>query len=86
MQYLGLLSQLLLADDATREVESAGQVQCLVTEFGRVCKGRKVEVNEEKSEVIAEQNVLNIRNDLNKMTLFEYVLHFSKIRVLHLHP
>ena len=44
-----LLSQLLLGDNMALVAESAKQLQCLVTEFGRVCKGRKLRVNVKKA-------------------------------------
>ena len=34
-----VLSQLLFADDTALVAESAEQLQCLVSEFGRVCSG-----------------------------------------------
>ena len=47
-----VLSQLLFADDTALVAESAEQLQCLVGEFGRVCKRRKLRVNVEKSKVM----------------------------------
>ena len=35
------------ADDTALEAESAEQLQCLVTEVGRVCERRKLRVNVE---------------------------------------
>ena len=35
-----VLCQLLFADDTALMAESAEQLQCLVNEFGRVCKQR----------------------------------------------
>ena len=40
-----VLSQLLFADDTALMAESAEQLQCLVNEFGRVCKRRKLRIN-----------------------------------------
>merc|ERR1711875_161267 len=47
-----VLSQLLFADDTALVAESAEQLQCLVSEFGRVCERRKLRVNVDKSEVM----------------------------------
>ena len=47
-----VLSQLLFADDTALVAESAEQLQRLVTEFGKVCKRRKLRVNVEKSKVM----------------------------------
>jgi len=47
-----VLSQLLFADDTALMAESAEQLQCLDSEFGRVCKQRKLKINENKSKVI----------------------------------
>ena len=60
-----VLSQLLFADDTALVAESAEQLQCLVSEFGRVCKGRKLRINVNKSKVMCierneEQMPLNI--------------------------
>ena len=53
-----VLSQLLFADDTALVAESAEQLQCLVSEFGRVCKRRKLRVNVDKSKVMSvEVNV-----------------------------
>merc|ERR1712121_55348 len=61
-----VLSQLLFADDTALVAESAEQLQCLVQEFGRVCKRRKLRVNVGKSKVMRiggseEPEMLNIR-------------------------
>lgn len=61
-----VLSQLLFADDTALVAESAEQLQCLVQEFGGVCKRRKLRVNVDKSKVMRiggseEPEVLNIR-------------------------
>ena len=48
-----VVSQLLFADDTALVAESAEQLQCLVREFGRVCKRRKLRVNVDKSEVMS---------------------------------
>ena len=47
-----VLSQLLFADDTALMAESAEQLQCLVTEFGRVCKRRKLRINVNKRKVM----------------------------------
>ena len=53
-----MLSQLLFADDTALVAESAEQLQCLVSEFGRVCERRKLRVNVDKSKVmIVGENV-----------------------------
>ncbi len=43
---------LLFADDTTLVADSEGRFRRLVEEFGRVCKRRKLRVNETKSKVI----------------------------------
>merc|ERR1719470_770961 len=47
-----VLSQLLFADDTAFMAEFAEQLQCLVSEFGRVCKRRKLRINVNKSKVM----------------------------------
>ena len=47
------MSRLLFADDTALVAESAEQLQCLVREFGRVCKRRKLRVNVDKSKVMS---------------------------------
>ncbi len=46
------LSQLLFADDTALVADSEGKLRKLVKEFGRVCKRRKLKVNESKSGVM----------------------------------
>ena len=48
-----VVCQLLFADDTALVAESAEQQQCLVREFGRVCKRRKLRVNVDKSKVMS---------------------------------
>ena len=60
-----VLSQLLFADDTALVAESAEQLQCLVSEFERVCKQRKLRVNVNKSKVMSvegnvEPSLLNV--------------------------
>ena len=44
---------MLFADDTALVAESAEQLQCLVREFGMVCKRRKLRVNVDKSKVMS---------------------------------
>ncbi len=46
------LSQLLFAGDMALVADSEGRLRQLVEEFGRVCKRRKLKVNESKSKVM----------------------------------
>ena len=48
-----VMSQLLFADDTALFAESTKQLQCLIREFGRVCKQRKLLVNVDKSKVMS---------------------------------
>ena len=47
-QKILLLNPLLFGDDMVLAAESAKQLQFLVTEFGRVCRGRRLRVNMDK--------------------------------------
>ena len=77
-----LLSQLLFADDTALVAESAEQLQCLVSEFGRVCDRRKLRVNVDKSKVMivgenVDPSLLNIMLKGERMevvTSFKYKL------------
>lgn len=51
-----VLSMLLFADDTVLVADSEEKLQCLVTEFGRVCKRRKLKVNVGKSKVLRCSN------------------------------
>merc|ERR1712002_202066 len=76
-----VLSQLLFADDTALVAESADQLQCLVKEFGRVCKRRKLRVNVDKSKVmsvggIVEPPLLDIMLNSERMEVvssFKYL-------------
>ena len=50
------LNQILFADDTALVADSEEALQQLVTEFGRVCKRRKLKVNVEKSKVMRCSN------------------------------
>ena len=67
-----MVSQLLFADDTALVAESAEQLQCLVREFGRVCKRRKLRVNVDKSKVMSvggseDPAILNIMLNRERM-------------------
>ena len=76
-----VLSQLLFADDTALMAESAEQLQCLVSEFGRVCKRRKLRINVNKSKVMCierneEPSPLNIMLNGERMEVvnsFKYL-------------
>ena len=53
-----MLSQLLFADNTALVAESAVQLQCLESKFGRVCKQRKLRINVNQSKVMCVE-----RND-----------------------
>lgn len=52
------LSQLLFADDTALVVDSEERLKQLVDEFERVCKRRKLRVNESKSKVMKYKRVV----------------------------
>ena len=71
-----VLSQLLFADDTALVAESSEQLQCLVREFGGVCKRRKLRVNVDKSKVMKigesdDPEMLNIRLNGDRMELVD---------------
>ena len=45
-------SQLIFADDTALVAEPVDQLQCLVSEFGRMCEWRKLQVAVDKSKVM----------------------------------
>ena len=49
----GVLSRLLFVDDTALVAESAEELQCLVRDFGRVCKRRKLLLNVDDSKVMS---------------------------------
>ena len=75
------LNQLLFADDTVVVADSEEKLCQLVTEFGRVCKGRKLRVNVGKSKVMRctkreDGNRLNVSLDgevLEEVDQFKYL-------------
>ena len=88
-----VLSQLLFADDTALMAESAEQLQCLVSEFGRVCKRRKLRINVNKSKVMCierneEPSPLNIMLNGERMEVVNSFKYLGRsLRVLqHVKP
>ena len=67
------LSQLIFADATRLFAESAEQLQCLGTEFKRVCEGRKLKVNLEKTRFWWwEGKMLHLRSQPSPATPLRY--------------
>ena len=75
------MNQLLFADDIVVVANSEGKLCQLVTEFGRMCEGRKLHVNVVKSKVLRctnreDGNRLNVTLDgevLEEVDQFKYL-------------